>query len=159
MQLLLVRARTDHQDHAWPVAGAHEDVLRAGGTVEEVPWPKQPLHTLDEQPAFPRQHEEGPLLRLGVVERVRLARPQHLTWMPSCEKQASPLSNRHPEPNVSDVHHSASRTFTTNQPAPAGARPEPASSSRASGTPRLYRSMADAVAARASVDSGRSDLS
>ena len=39
---------------------------------------------------------------------------------------------------LSDVHHSASRTFTTNQPSLAGARPEPESSSRASGTARVY---------------------
>jgi hypothetical protein len=68
--------RTGHQDHAWPVACAHEDVLRPGGTVEEVPRPEEPLLTLDEQPALPGQHEERLLLRLGVVEAGRLARLQ-----------------------------------------------------------------------------------
>src|SRR5947208_14708923 len=58
--------------------------------------------------------------------------------MPRSGKWNSRLSNPHPEPNVCDVHHTASRTFTPNQPSPAGARPEPESSSRASGTPRLY---------------------
>src|SRR5688572_15302715 len=58
--------------------------------------------------------------------------------MPNCRNQNSWLSNPHPEPNVFDVHHSASRTLTTNQPSPAGARPEPKSSSRASGIARVY---------------------
>src|SRR5207244_13402410 len=38
--------------------------------------PEEPLLTLDEQPALPGQHEESFLLRLGVVEAVRLARLQ-----------------------------------------------------------------------------------
>src|SRR5207248_9260441 len=55
-----------------------------------------------------------------------------------CRNQCSPLSNVHSEPDgffspFSDVSHCASRTFTTNQPSPAGARPEPRSSSGASG--------------------------
>src|SRR5438034_4286344 len=63
--------------------------------------------------------------------------------MPSCGNPASRLSKEHSEPDgcfspFSDVNHSASRTFTTNQPSAAGARPEPESSSRASGTARLY---------------------
>ena len=50
--------------------------------------------------------------------------------MPSCRNQNSWLSKAHSEPDgffspFSDVNHSASRTFTTNQPSPAGARPEP----------------------------------
>src|SRR5262245_10548021 len=40
------------------------------------------------------------------------------------------------EPNDFDECHSASRALTTNQPASAGASPEPESSSRASGTRR-----------------------
>ena len=58
--------------------------------------------------------------------------------MPNSENHASRLSNAHPEPNVWDVHHSASRTFTTNQPAPLGASPDPESARGASGTPRVY---------------------
>src|SRR5439155_24847220 len=42
-QLLVLRSCTDHQDHARAVAGAHEDMLGAGGTVEEVPRPEEPL--------------------------------------------------------------------------------------------------------------------
>ena len=52
---------------------------------------------------------------------------------PSCENSAASPSNTQPEPNVFDTHHSTSRTFTTNQPSLAGARPEPESSSCASG--------------------------
>jgi len=58
--------------------------------------------------------------------------------MPNSENHASRLSNAHPDPNVSDVHHSASRTFTTNQPASLGASPEPESARGAPGTPRVY---------------------
>jgi hypothetical protein len=45
--------------------------------VEEVPRPEQPLLAVDEQPALAGQDEERLLLRLGVVEAVRLARLQH----------------------------------------------------------------------------------
>jgi hypothetical protein len=82
-------------------------VLGAGGTVEEVPRPEEPLLTLDEQTALAREYEERLLLRLGVVEAIRLT--------------------------GGDVESD----FTTNQPSPAGARPDPESSSRASGTRRV----------------------
>ena len=52
-QLLLLRPRTDRQDHARPVACTHDDVLGSGGTVEEVPCPEEPLLTLHEQSALP----------------------------------------------------------------------------------------------------------
>ena len=65
--------------------------------------------------------------------------------MPNCGNHASRLSNTHPEPNVSDVIHSVSRTFTTNQPSPVGARPAPESSSCASGMSRLYPSTSGAT--------------
>jgi hypothetical protein len=57
---------------------------------------------------------------------------------------AFPLSNEHSEPDgcfspPSELSHWASRTFTTNQPSSAGARPEPLSSSRASGMAQLYK--------------------
>src|SRR6186997_1733660 len=60
--------------------------------------------------------------------------------MPTCGNRCPRVSNPHPESNVSDVHHSASRTFTTNQPSETGARPEPLSSRGASGTARPYLS-------------------
>ena len=60
------------------VACADEDVLGPGGAVEEVPLPQEPLLPFDEQRARPGQHEERLLLRLGVVEPVRLARLQHV---------------------------------------------------------------------------------
>src|SRR3954452_722587 len=65
--------------------------------------------------------------------------------MPSCgnSRGGAPAggyshSNAHRAPLRSEVHHSASRTFTTNQPSVTGARPEPKSSSRASATARVY---------------------
>src|SRR5438874_2421544 len=62
--------------------------------------------------------------------------------MPSCVNSFAGVSKAHSAPDgffelgpcASDVHHSASRTLTTNQPSVAGASPEPESSSRASGT-------------------------
>src|SRR2546421_6037684 len=76
MELLVRSPRAGHQDHGRSIAGAHEDMLGSGGTVEEVPRPEEPLLAVDEQPALPRQHEERLLLRLGVIEAVRLARLQ-----------------------------------------------------------------------------------
>jgi hypothetical protein len=51
-------------------------VLGSRRTVKEVPRPKKPFLTLDEQPALAGEHEERLLLILGVVEAVRLARLQ-----------------------------------------------------------------------------------
>src|SRR5262249_29476122 len=62
-----------------------------------------------------------------------------LMLIPSCGNQAASLSNVQPDPKDFDVCHSASRVLTTNQPSSAGARPDPESSSRASGTTRVYR--------------------
>src|SRR5438093_4462616 len=64
--------------------------------------------------------------------------------MPNCGNSKSRLSKEHSEPDgffppFSDVNHWASRTFTTNQPSPAGARPEPESLSGASRTARVYK--------------------
>ena len=54
--------------------------------------------------------------------------------IPSCGNSDASLSKRQSEPKDFDVLHAASRTLTTNQPSSVGARPEPESSSRASGT-------------------------
>src|SRR4051794_1792106 len=65
--------------------------------------------------------------------------------MPSCANSTGGVpfggyshSKAHRAPIRSDVHHSASRTFRTNQPSVTGASPEPRSSSRASGTAPVY---------------------
>src|SRR5207253_11226197 len=42
------RARTDHQDHAWPLARADEGVLDPRRRVEEVPGAQASLLVLDE---------------------------------------------------------------------------------------------------------------
>src|SRR5690348_14574035 len=62
---------------------------------------------------------------------------------PSSRNQNSPLSKTHSDPDAfssppSDVSHCASRTLTTNQPGPAGASPDPLSTSGASSTARVY---------------------
>src|SRR5256885_8020235 len=40
--LPLLRPAADHEDHAWPVTRADEDVLGPRRTVEEVPRPRKP---------------------------------------------------------------------------------------------------------------------
>jgi hypothetical protein len=52
-------------------------VLDAGRVVEEVPRPERAFLAVDEQPTLPREHEEGLLLRLRVIEAVRLPRREH----------------------------------------------------------------------------------
>src|SRR5436190_5342879 len=58
-----------------------------------------------------------------------------VTLIPSCANSTggSPYSfaNQHAAPLVSEDHHSASRTLTTNQPSVTGASPDPESLSRA----------------------------
>ena len=53
-------------------------MLGPGRAVEEVPRPQEPLLPFDEQPALARQNEEILLLRLSVVEAVRLAPLEHV---------------------------------------------------------------------------------
>jgi hypothetical protein len=116
-------------------------VLGPGWTVEEVPRPKDPLLTLDEQPALSGEHEERLLLILGVVEAVRLARLQDAELdadLRERELWAFETAIRTGRPLLGvlrrqplDVPH-----VTTNQPSPAGARPEPESVSDASGMRR-----------------------
>src|SRR5581483_4173415 len=67
--------------------------------------------------------------------------PCSRTWrrMPSSANSAFGPSKLHSAPDgrsrpPAELSHIASRTFTTNQPSPAGARPDPVSSSFASGT-------------------------
>src|SRR5919206_2528952 len=52
----------------------------------------------------------------------------------------SRLSKTHPEPNASCVIHAVSRTLTTNQPSPAGSKPENVSCSCASSVTPLLSS-------------------
>jgi hypothetical protein len=110
--------------------------------VDEVPRPEKSLLALDEQPALPGQDEEGLLVRLGVVEAVDRPGSRTVTLIPSCVNSTggsrTSLSKLHAAPLVSELHHSTSRTFTTNQPSVTGARPEPEFSSRASGTAQAY---------------------
>src|SRR5207247_10263558 len=80
--------RAGHQDHARLVTGADEDVLRPGRTVKEAPLPEQAFLTLDEQSALPRQHQERLLLRLSVVEAVRLTRGQDMESDAELRKRA-----------------------------------------------------------------------
>src|SRR3954470_1482091 len=76
--LPLLGPPTDHEDHARPIAGADEDVLGPGRAVEEVPGAQDPFLALDEQAALAGKNEEILLLRLAVVEAVRLAGLEHV---------------------------------------------------------------------------------
>ena len=90
-------------------------MLRAGGAVEEVPGLQQPLLAVDEQLALPREHEERFLLRLRVVEAVRLARAEDADVDADLSERVVVALEDAGEP-VSDVIHAVSRTLTTNQP-------------------------------------------
>jgi hypothetical protein len=77
-----------------------------------------------------RAHWARPAPGRGVgYQAPRTGTPRSRTRTPSQTAAFRPSQN---------VNHCASRTFTTNQPSPAGASPEPESSSGASGTPRVY---------------------
>jgi hypothetical protein len=135
---LRAEVRAEHQDRAWPVAGPHEGVRRPGGTVEEVPGSEVSLLVLDDESACSGQDEERFLICLGVIH-VALARLEdgHIDpELRELDRRGSPYSfaNQHAAPRVSEDHHSASRTLTTNQPSVTGASPDPESLSRASRT-------------------------
>src|SRR5215217_3633737 len=74
---LLARAPAGHEDHAWTVARADEDVLRLRRAVDEVPRAKPPLLALDQQHALACDDDEVLLVRLTVIEAARLSRLQH----------------------------------------------------------------------------------
>src|SRR3954452_17617392 len=73
------------------------------------------------------------------------------TWANSTGGSPYSLSKAHLAPRVSEDHHSASRTSTTNQPSVTGVSPDPRSSSRAPGTHAI-------VTRRAVFESDRTDL-
>src|SRR5437660_5771055 len=75
---LILAPGPDHQHGARALAGAHEDVLSACGTVDEVPLPKRALLSFQDQDAFSVQHEEVLLDGLPVVAAVGLSRLEHL---------------------------------------------------------------------------------
>ena len=132
--LPVLAPRADHEDHTRSIACADAHVLSSSRTVEVVPLPQQPLVTVDEQPAFPREDDNRLLLRLGVVEAVRLARlqdseidldllkPRVLAVEPTNRTQRL----RAEPPRVPHIRDKPT--------APVGATPEPESSSRASFT-------------------------
>ena len=94
--------------------------------MEEVPGAETSLLALDQQPALAGKDEECLLIRLGVIEAA-LARLEdgHVdSELRELDRRLAVLAL---EPArralVSDENHSASRTFTTNQPSVAGASP------------------------------------
>src|SRR3954462_13083860 len=66
------------------------------------------------------------------------------TWANSTGGSPYSLSKAHLAPLVSENHHSASRTLTTNQPSVTGVRPDPESSSCASRTDVILAARDDA---------------
>src|SRR6202011_3523335 len=74
--LLLPGAGAGHEDDARRVSVADEDVLAVGRAVEEVARRQAALLALDEQQAGAGEDEEVLLVRLPVIQPVRLARLQ-----------------------------------------------------------------------------------
>src|SRR5689334_14497821 len=62
-----MRARSDHEDHARPVSGPDERVLRPAGTMDEVPGLQVPLLAFDQRDALTLEHEKVLLVVLAVV--------------------------------------------------------------------------------------------
>ena len=117
--LELPRART--QEHARPVPGAHEGVLRLGRAVDEVPLLQRALLPLDDQQCLAGEDEEVLLLRLPAVGPGGLSRAhdpdrhaEHreerlgLVLVVARERDAVPL------PGLSNQR--VSRALRTNQP-------------------------------------------
>src|SRR3954454_7424889 len=69
-------ARAHRDDDAGPVSRADDHVARPGRTVHEVPRAQGALIALDDQQPFARDDEEVLLVRLPVIHRHRLARPE-----------------------------------------------------------------------------------
>src|SRR5207247_10572772 len=62
-----VRAGAHGDDHARPVPGAYDRVLRLRRAVHEVPWPERALLAFDDQERLTREHEEVLLVGLPPV--------------------------------------------------------------------------------------------
>ena len=70
--------RTDGDDDAGRVAGSHDDVVRLGGAVHEVPLPQLPFLAFDDQQRLAREDEKVFLVGFPVVHPDRLTRGQHV---------------------------------------------------------------------------------
>src|SRR3954447_1003484 len=76
LELLVGQPRPDHQQGTGAITCPDGDVTRHRRAMEEVPLAHDPLLTLNDQAALTLEDHERLLIRLGVVHRVRLARPQ-----------------------------------------------------------------------------------
>ena len=143
-------AGAEHQDGARPVTSPDEHVVRSGRAVHEVPCPQPPLLALEDRHAFAGQDQEVLLLRVRVVQRARLARPEdvqvHANLREGRRLEVVALSE-HPATQLEGaaraelgVHLPGGvAAFTTNSASPTGARPESRASRRASSVIRSSR--------------------
>src|SRR5207244_5048212 len=72
----LLDAGAGHEDHARPVAGADEGVLRVRRAMDEVPGLQRALLAFDQRDALAGKDEAVLLVRLAVVPAALLARQQ-----------------------------------------------------------------------------------
>ena len=116
-----------------------------GGQWKKSQGSEASLLALDEQPAFAGENEERLLIRLGVIDAA-LARLEDGHVDPELLELDRRIAVLVREPArcapLSEDHHWASRTLTTNQPSVSGARPEPESVSRASVTAAILAAQA-----------------
>jgi lipoyl synthase len=73
----LVLPRTHREHDTRPVTRTDDDVVHADRAVDEVPLSQGPLLPLGDQQGLAVEHEEVLLIRLPVVHRHRVARPEH----------------------------------------------------------------------------------
>src|SRR5581483_7460519 len=85
--LQLAAPRAGHEDHAPPVPGTDERVLRPRRAVHEIPRAERPLLALDQEQALAGEDEEVLLTRLAVVARGRLARLEHADRVPELRER------------------------------------------------------------------------
>ena len=73
---LLVLAGSNGNHDAWPIPGAHDDVVHPDGAVDEVPLPQRPFLSLRDQQRLALHDEEVLLVGLPVIHRHRITRAE-----------------------------------------------------------------------------------
>ena len=96
---------SDHDDHAGPVAGADEHVIGPRRTMDEVPRLQAALVAFDDRDALSRDDEEVLLVRLAVVQAVRLPGTQHLDVAAKLRKPWLPFEDRSVAERVASPPH------------------------------------------------------
>jgi hypothetical protein len=130
---VLILTGSHAEDDARCVAGAEDDVVRAGWAVHEIPLPQRPLLPLDDQERLAGEHEEVLLVDLPVVHPHQLAGAEHEQVDPNLGEVHLALE-RQTLSSPPRCRQRASRALRTNQPSPLAASPCFVCSNGASGT-------------------------